>query len=320
MNPFEQHVLKTIDKYNMIKEGSTVVAAVSGGYDSMCMLNVLFNLRKLRKYDICAVHINHMLRREAQSDEEFVADYAQNLGIKVYTEKINVSSYAEENKISFETAGRILRYKYLDEVADLYENSLIATAHNANDSAESMLMHLMRGSGLSGLSGIRPVNGRIIRPLAETNRDDIEKYCNENQIPHKHDITNDTDDYRRNDVRHNVLPPILERCAIESLTRTMEIISDDDRFLDEIARREMSECINEKNGQKHIDLKKFNNMHIALKRRVLRTALEKTNGENQVCLVHTDEIIKMAEKAVGGKYIKLPGGRIVKTEKGELII
>ncbi len=320
MNAFEQYVLKTIDKYHMIEKGSTVVAAVSGGYDSMCMLAVLHSLKNLREYDVCAVHINHMLRDTAGEDEEFVRSYAEKLGIKAYTKKADVSAYAEKNKISFETAGRILRYEYFNEIAGMYEKSVIATAHNANDSAESMLMHLMRGSGLSGLSGIRPVNGRIIRPLAEADRESIEKYCEENNIPHRHDVTNDSDDYKRNDIRHNVLPPMLERCSLLSLTRTMNIISDDDSFLEQAAASAFSDCVRTECGRKLVNLKKFNNLHVSLRRRVVRTALEKTDGENQVCLVHIDEILKMAERAVGGKHTRLPGGRIVRIEKGELVI
>lgn len=320
MNIFEQHILETIDKYNMIKKGCTVVAAVSGGYDSMCMLNVLCSLKKIRGFDVCAAHINHMLRDEADRDEEFVISYANELGIDVYTKKLNVGEYAKINKISFETAGRLLRYEFFDEVAKKYADSVIATAHNANDSAESMLMHLMRGSGLTGLSGIRPVSGNIIRPLICANRVDIEKYCMENKIPHRHDITNDSDDYRRNDVRHNVLPPILERCSLSSLVRTADILAEDDEFLESCAFETANKLISVRSGEKHIDLKKFNALHRALRRRVVRIALENTDGKDQVCLVHIDEILKMAERTSGGKHTRLPGGRIVRVEKGELII
>ena len=175
MNAFERHILKTVDKYNMIKRGQTVIAAVSGGYDSLCMLNVLCNIKRLRGFEVCVAHLNHMLRDEADADEEFVEKEAQRLGVKAYTKKVNVSKYAEENKISFETAGRILRYEFFEEISKNYEDTVIATAHNANDSAESMLMHLMRGSGLTGLVGIRPKTKNIIRPLIEADRIDIEK-------------------------------------------------------------------------------------------------------------------------------------------------
>ncbi len=320
MNVFEQHILELIDKYNMVHSGDMVVAAVSGGYDSMCMLNVLNNLKRIRGFELCCAHVNHMLRKEADSDEAFVAEFAKRLGIQAYTVKINVSEYAEKNKLSFETAGRLLRYGFLDEVASKFENAKIATAHNANDSAESMLMHLMRGSGLTGLTGIRPVNGNIIRPLVETKREDIEKYCAINSVPHRHDVTNDSDDYSRNDVRHNIMPQLLKRCSLSSLVRTMDVLSADDAFLEEIARAEAKRIITPKEDKKCIKLSEFNKLNISLKRRIVRIALEEVAGDNQVCLSHIDEILKIADRAEGGKHKSLPGGRIVKVEKGELVI
>ena len=243
MNAFEGHVLKTVDKYNMITRGQTVIAAVSGGYDSLCMLNVLCNLRKLRGFDVCVAHVNHMLRAEADADEEFVIKEAQRLGIGAYTKKINVSKYAEENKISFETAGRILRYAFFEEISANYENTVVATAHNANDSAESMLMHLMRGSGLTGLVGIRPKTKNIIRPLIEADRKDIEKYCDENGLVPRHYCTNDSDDYHRNDIRHNILAPVLERCSLASLCRTMNVLAGEEAFLEQYTNEKISEYI-----------------------------------------------------------------------------
>ncbi len=315
MNAFERHILETVDKYNMIQKGQTVIAAVSGGYDSLCMLQVLCNLRKLRGFEVCVAHVNHMLRKEADGDEDFVQKQAQKLGIKAYTRKFDVSRYADENRISFETAGRILRYGFFDEVAKNYENTVIATAHNANDSAESMLMHLMRGSGLTGLIGIRPKNGSIIRPLIEADRLDIEKYCDENGIIPRHDCTNDSDDYFRNDIRHNVLAPILERCSLASICRTMNVLSAEEEFLEEYTREAEKKYLNDNK----ISVKEFNMLPLAVKRRLLKSVITDT-AENQLCLVHIDDIIAMAEKNYGGKQICLPNGRSVRLEKGEILL
>lgn len=320
MNLFEQHILETIDKYGMIKEGQTVIAAVSGGYDSLCMLNVLCALKRLRKFEVCAVHINHKLRDEADADEAFVIKEAQRLGIGCHSKAFDVSGYAEKNKISFETAGRQIRYSYFAEIAGLYPNPVIATAHNANDSAESMLMHLMRGCGLTGLTGIRAVNGNIIRPLIEADRVSIEKYCDEKGLVPRHDITNDTDDYRRNDIRHNILSPMLERCSLSSLVNTMGILTEDDRFLEEYAKEISAKIIKNGDDGIRINVKEFNRLHTAIKRRVLKIALGETDADNQICLVHIDEIIKMAQKNYGGKLTKLPGGKIVKIENGEVVL
>ncbi len=319
MNAFERHILETVDKYNMIESGQTVIAAVSGGYDSLCMLNVLCNLRRLRGFDVCVAHINHMLRDEADSDEAFVCSEAKRLGVEVYTKKADVSGYAEKNKVSFETAGRILRYSFFDEIAKKYTNTVIATAHNANDSAESMLMHLMRGSGLSGLVGIRPKNQNIIRPLIETDRTDIERYCDEMGIVPRHDWTNDTDDYHRNDIRHNVMAPMLERCSLSSLCRTMDIVAAEDEFLEQYTRGILDKYVKDTDGSKRIAVRDFNKLPLGIKRRLLKAIIDDT-AQNQLCLVHIDDIIGMAEKNYGGKQICLPGGIAVRMEKGEIII
>ncbi len=319
MNAFERHILETIDKYNMIQKGQTVIAAVSGGYDSLCMLNVLCNLRKLRGFDVCVTHINHMFRKEADEDEAFVIGEARRLDIEVYTKKIDVSKYALDNKMSFETAGRILRYQFFDKVAENYKNTVIATAHNANDSAESMLMHLMRGSGLTGLIGIRPKADNVIRPLIETDRIDIEKYCDENGFVPRHDCTNDSDDYHRNDIRHNILSPMLERCSLSSLCRTMNVLSAENDFLDSYTKDIADKYVKDVDGQKSIRLKDFNKLPTAVKRRLLKSLLA-DEADNQLCLVHIDDIIAMADKNCGGKKICLPGKQSVRLEKGEIFI
>lgn len=315
MNAFERHILETVDKYNMIQKGQTVIVAVSGGYDSLCMLNVLCGLRRLRGFDLCVAHVNHMLRNEADADEEFVVKECEKLGVTAYTKKFDVSKYAEQNKISFETAGRILRYKFFDEIAKNYEDTVIATAHNANDSAESMLMHLMRGSGLSGLVGIRPKTGNIIRPLIETGRKDIEKYCDANGIVPRHDCTNDSDDYHRNDIRHNILAPMLERCSLASLCRTMDVLSAEENFLRQYTEDVCCKYVNDNK----ISVKEFNKLPLGIKRRLLKSVLTDT-AENQLCLVHIDDIIAMAEKNHGGKGICLPNGQFVRIEKGEILL
>lgn len=317
MNAFERHVLETVDKYNMIKRGQTVIAAVSGGYDSLCMLNVLCNLRRLRGFEVCVAHVNHMLRAEADADEDFVVKEAERLGIKAYTKKVNVSKYAEENKISFETAGRILRYEFFREIAEKYGDTVTATAHNANDSAESMLMHLMRGSGLTGLVGIRPKTERIIRPLIEADRIDIEKYCDEKGLVPRHDCTNDSDDYHRNDVRHNILAPMLERCSLSSLCRTMNVLSAEEDFLAQYTAEVSERLIRTEHGEKHIPVKEFNKLPLAVRRRILKRIIN-DSADNQLCLVHIDDIVGMCEKNYGGKQICLPDGNIVKLEKGLL--
>ena len=212
-----------------------------------------------------------------------------------------------------------MRYRFFDEVCENYENPVIATAHNANDSVESMLMHLMRGSGLTGLVGIRPKTEKLIRPLIEAERSDIEKYCDNLGIIPRHDCTNDSDDYHRNDIRHNVLAPMLERCNILSICRMMNVLSEDECFLEKYTEDIKNKYVCEKEGHYVIKVKEFNLLPLAIRRRLLRLIID-DNPQNQLCLVHIDDIIAMAEKNYGGKRILLPGKKQVCLEKGEIVL
>ncbi len=316
MDKFIVKILKTIDKYNMIPKGSTVIAAVSGGYDSLCMLCVLNEIKKIRGFNLAAVHVNHSLRDAADSDMEYVVKTAESLGVTCKCLKADVSGYAEKNGISFETAGREIRYKFFAETAENYENALIATAHNANDSAESFFMHLLRGSGLNGLCGIAAVRGNIIRPLIETSRPEIEAYCDSHGIVPVHDITNDSDDYTRNDIRHNVMPCILSRCSIDSLLRTMEIIRSDETFCENYVKTVAKNIVLDYNGISKINIKQFNSLDKSVRRRILYGLLK--DSEKQAGLIHIDSIIALAENNRGGSTVKLPGRTKITVSKGML--
>ena len=217
-------VLSFIDKYQLIENKKTVLAAVSGGYDSLCMLYLLNEIKNIRGFDLKVMHLNHDFRAEADSDMEFVRSVSEKLGLEFFCEKVNVEQYAKVHGISFETAGRQVRYDFFDRVASQFQKSVIATAHNANDNIESFFMHLMRGSGLNGLSGISAKRDNIIRPLLFVTREEIENYCKENNIVPVIDVTNESDDYTRNDIRHNVIPSVLERCSIDSLTTFSNVV------------------------------------------------------------------------------------------------
>lgn len=316
MNKLVLKVLDTIDKYNMITRGQTVIAAVSGGYDSMCMLYALYDLRALRGFDMCVAHVNHDFRKEADADCSYVGSVCEKLNIPFYHTKVNVEKYAKEKGISFETAGREVRYSFFEEVGKNYGDCVIATAHNANDSIESFFMHLTRGSGLSGLKGIAPVRNGIIRPLIETERKDIEEYCNSLGIEIRHDSTNQSDDYTRNDIRHNVVAPVLERCSAKSLLRTMEVIAQEDSFMEEYALSVRDKYILCAENEWQIDVKKFNPLPVGLKRRLIKSVLP----YNNTGLVHIDECIEMAKNNRGGKKSSLPNGVKIEINKGILKI
>lgn len=196
--------LKNLKSYNL--EGFGVLLAVSGGKDSMTMLD-LFNYFKYElKLNLVVCHFNHSLRDDADRDEKFVKIQCEKYGLKFYSKKEDVLLYSNENKLSTEEGARFLRYKFFDEVKRIENLEYIATAHNKNDLAETVIMRILRGTGINGLIGIQSERGDLIRPILNFSRDEIEKYIEENNIPFVEDKTNFEELYLRNKIRLNLFP------------------------------------------------------------------------------------------------------------------
>ena len=207
------------------------VLAVSGGVDSMTMLHMFSSLSP--RPNFCVVTVNHNIRSQAQADCDFVANYCKQLNVECHKTFVDVPRYAEERKISEETAARILRYQVLNGI----ECDYICLAHHAGDNAETVLMHILRGSGAQGATGIRAVSGKYLRPLLDMTREQIEEYAKRHNVPYVHDCTNDETKYTRNFIRHNVLP-LLKRLnpnAEQNIVRFAENIAEDCDYLDSLA-------------------------------------------------------------------------------------
>jgi tRNA(Ile)-lysidine synthase len=222
------------EKYDMFPREGTVLCALSGGRDSMCLLHILLELAPEYGFSVACAHYNHRLRGgESDRDARFVKEYCARLGIPVYVGSGDVNAFSREKGLSVEEAARELRYAFLEQTADEIGATKIATAHNAEDNAETVLLNLIRGSGLSGLGGIPPVRGRIIRPLLKTTRAEIESYLEEKGIPHVEDSTNAKDDYSRNRLRHGVLPVLreLNPAFVQNVSRTADLLREDEEFI-----------------------------------------------------------------------------------------
>ena len=172
-------ILSTINKYNLIQKGDKIVIGVSGGPDSMCLLDSLYCLKDKLNIEIIVAHINHKIRKEADEETEYVKDYCKNKNIKCYVKKAEVEKLAKEQKLGTEEMGRKIRYDFFKEVAKKENANKIATAHNLNDNVETVMLNLLRGTGISGLKGIEikrtEDNLEYIRPIRECERKDIEK-------------------------------------------------------------------------------------------------------------------------------------------------
>lgn len=237
-------VISTIDKYNMILPGKTVVAAVSGGSDSMAMLFILKKLQERYSFVLRAAHVNHGIRGdEADKDELFVRRYCSAEGIPVDVLSADVIVEAERLGIGLEEAGRKVRYDFFDSFG---KDVLVSTAHNATDRAETFLFNFARGSALRGLGSIPPVRDNFIRPLIDCSKAEIELFCKENSIPFVTDVTNSDVAYSRNRIRHNVLPELrtVNQSFEVSASRCIDSLREDEAFLSGLADNLIAESKN----------------------------------------------------------------------------
>lgn len=239
-------VIDTINEYQMIKKGDRVTVALSGGADSICLLNILYSLREHFEISVDAVHVNHRIRgAESDRDEKFCADFCKDLNIplKVYREE--VLKAAEVSGKSLEETARDIRYSKFSEYAG--QDGKIATAHTISDNAETVIFNLIRGTGLKGLCGIPPVRGNIIRPLIEITRRQVENYLNEKGISFITDSTNLSDDYTRNKIRHNIIPVMLQinNGFYKSFSNSRRVICSENEFMEEQTSDIYKKCCND---------------------------------------------------------------------------
>lgn len=239
----EEKVLSAVKRFSLLSGEEKVTVALSGGADSVSLLFALLRLQKRLNITVSAAHFNHMIRgAEADRDEAFARELCERLGVPFIAGRGDVPKYAAENKISEETAARLLRYAFLERA-----EGLVATAHTASDNFETVLFNLTRGAALGGLCGIPPKRGKFIRPLLFCTREDVEQYCRENHLDFITDSTNLSDDYTRNNIRHNVIPVLKEinPSAEAAVMRTVLSLSETNDFITGIADKFLSDNIKE---------------------------------------------------------------------------
>ena len=238
-------VLDYIDEYEMLQDSRLVLVCVSGGADSMCLLEVMRHISYEFGFDISVAHYNHELRGdESDRDESFVLEVCEEHGIPFYSGRGDVAVFAKKRGISIEEAARDMRYEFFYDTAELTGADRIATAHTMDDNAETMIINLARGAGANGMSGIPPVRDNVIRPLLHITRNEVMKFIEEREIPFVDDSTNVMDIYTRNRVRHSIIPLIKEinpRFS-EVASTAAELFRADEDFIAEIADLFIRDC------------------------------------------------------------------------------
>lgn len=323
----QDKVLKTIQKYNLIQNGDSIVIGVSGGPDSMTLLNVLINLKqKLGISKIVVATVNHMIREEAEEETKFVENFCESHGIDFYLKKVDVQEEAKSKKISTELAGRNARYDFFEEVLKKTGSNKIATAHNSNDNAETVLMNLLRGSGVSGLKGIEKIrDGKFIRPIIECKRSEIEQYCLENKLNPRYDKTNNENTYTRNKIRNMLIPYIEENFnpnIVDSLNRLSTIATKEDEYIHKIVENSFKDIVITADISKKeiiLDLKKFNELDEVIKSRLILYTISEILGTSQgIEKIHIEDIIKLCGNNIGNKYL-MPNKNIkIFVKKGKI--
>ena len=305
-------VLNTIKKYNLIESGDKIILAVSGGPDSISMLDILNNIKNDKNIDInfeiIVAHVNHMIRKEAIEDEKYVREFCEKRKIEFYSKSIDVQKMANNNKIGTEEAGRKARYEFFDEILKKTNSNKIAIAHNKNDSVETVIMHILRGSGISGLKGIEPRREKYIRPLIDCERKEIEKYCNENDLKPKIDKTNFENVYTRNKIRNVVIPYIkneFNENIIETISRLSKLVSEEEDYMERQIKKVYEDIlIIEGKKEIQLDLKKFNNQEKVIKSRLIIYTITRIFGSSEgIEKIHIEDIIKLCGNNIGNKFL-----------------
>ncbi len=296
-------LLPWMERWHMLPpEGGVILCAVSGGRDSVCLLHYLTTIAPRRGFTVAAAHLNHRMRPEAQRDEDFVRGLCREWNVPFYTEAAPVYEMAARWGLGVEETGRRLRYDFLLRTADAIGAAYIATAHHAQDQAETVLLNLLRGTGPEGLGGIPPVRGRIIRPLLQTGRAEIEDYLQKNGLPHVEDSTNEDTHYARNRLRRELWPQLetVNPAVTRAIGRTAEMSGARTPIWIPWRRSAF------RAEGTAVETAALLAAPEPLRPRMVRLLLDRLpTGKKDVGAVHMDAVLALAE---GGGTLDLPGG------------
>ena len=304
-----------MEQWHMLPEaGGVILCAVSGGRDSVCLLHYLHSTSGRYGFSVAAGHYNHHMRPTAQRDEDFVRALCAQLQVPFYTDGCNVVAAAKERGCGVEEMGRRLRYAFLERLADELGASRIATAHHMGDQAETVILNLLRGTGPEGLGGIPPVRGRLIRPLLNTSREEIEAYLLRHGLDHVEDETNESLAFSRNRLRRLVLPELekINPALRQNAARTAAIVRRENEYLDQLARQYLPEEGAEVLCRQLLEAPEV------LRPRMVRILIDRLGtGKKDWGAVHVEMVLDLAKTGRDG-VLSLPGGTVAVCRDGVL--
>ncbi len=329
--PLEPRVLHFIREHHLLSGQHCLLVGVSGGPDSVCLLDILFQLREELNIELYVAHLNHQLRgAESEADAQYVAHLARQLGIPATIEQRDVKAYHARCHASLEEAAREVRYTFLAQVAKSLGTDRVAVGHTTDDHLETILMHLVRGTGTKGLRGLQPSSLwqssgsrlTIIRPLLQVSRQETEAYCHAHHFVPRMDVSNLSLSPLRNRIRHQLLP-LLENYnpgVAEALLRSARIASDDLAFLEQESARLWGKVAQIHGETVSIDKESFLGLPLALKRQLLRSVIERLLGSlKDIETRHIEGIMAVLTKPPG-KRLSLPGGLVFVVEYNRYLV
>ena len=318
-------VKKVIEEENLIEPKDKIVVGVSGGPDSICLLHILKRLKKQGLvFEICVAHINHMIRPKSILDEEYVENYCKKNNIPVFIKRVKVENIAKQERMGTEEAGRKVRYDYFNEIMHKTKSNKIATAHNANDNAETILLNIIRGTGITGLKGIEIKNNNIIRPLINISRDEIEKYCIENKLNPCRDESNVELIYQRNKIRNVVIPYVEKEFNpnfVKTVNRLSQIAKEESKYIEKQTQNAYIEVLkNEYENKIILDLRKFNLLEKVIKKSIVRYTIDRILGNTLgIQNINIEDIITLCKRNIGNKFLT-PNKKIKISIKNKSIV
>ena len=319
-----QRLLTLLRRANLVRPGERLGVAVSGGADSVALLHLLLELREDLGCVLCVVHFNHKLRgRASEADEKFVARLAAKYGLEFFVARENIAAKTKRERGNLEDVARRARYAFFERLVQEGRLARVAVAHTADDQAETVLAHILRGTGLAGLGGIHPTSGVVVRPLLGIRRADLRAYLRGKRQSWREDASNRDTKRMRARIRQKLLP-LLERhfqpATVEHLCQLAELAREDEAYLDcQVSLREKGMAQAAQNATR-LALCDFLREPRAIRTRLLRRTVEHLKPRaGQISAAHVEALLALAEHLDSGKSLQLPGGLEVRRESQALV-